>query len=139
MCETCCFHAIFQLHFHNGLFQVRIKALPKPDNPFKSGEVLVAAINFNDPVWRMHRRLGHLSFQGMLNLKKVSTGMDVTEQQIKEKLKAICPVCATTRALVRIPRDPAKRKSEELGDLILSMFGAHTPSRVTMSPSISFS
>jgi hypothetical protein len=104
--------------FYNGLFQVRIEPVPKPDNPFESGEALAAAIDFNDPVWRMHRRLGHLSFQGMLNLKKVSTGMNITEQQIKDKLKAICPVCATTRALVRIPRDPAKRKSTELGDLI---------------------
>ena len=101
-----------------GLFQLRIMPLPKPDDPFQSGEVLAAAIDFDDPVWRMHRRLGHLSLQGMLNLKKVSTGMDITEQQIKEKLKAICPVCATTRALVRIPRDPAKRQSEEVGDLI---------------------
>jgi GAG-pre-integrase domain len=104
--------------FHNGLFQVQIKPLPKSNNPFKSREVLTAAIDFNDPVWRMHRRLGHLSFQGMLNLKKVSTGINVTKQQIKDKLKAICPVYAITRALVRIPRDLAKRKSNELGELI---------------------
>ena len=54
----------------------------------------------------------------MLNLKKASTGMEISEQQIKDKLKAICPVCATTRALVKIPRDPASRQSEEVGDLI---------------------
>jgi hypothetical protein len=101
-----------------GLFRLNIKPLPKSDNPFESGEVIAAAIDFDDPVWRMHRRLGHLSFQGMLSLKKVSTGMNVTEEQIKAKLKAVCPVCATTRALVKIPRDPAKRYSEEVGDLM---------------------
>ena len=102
----------------SGLFHLSIKPLPKPNNPFESGEVIAAAIDFDDPVWRMHRRLGHLSFQGMLNLKKVSTGMNVTEEQIKAKLKAVCPVCATTRALVKIPRDPAKRQSNAVGDLI---------------------
>jgi len=102
----------------SGLFHLSIKAFPKPNNPFESGEVIAAAIDFDDPVWRMHRRLGHLSFQSMLNLKKVSTGMNITEEQIKAKLKAVCPVCATTRALVRIPRDPAKRQSNEIGDLI---------------------
>jgi hypothetical protein len=101
-----------------GLFRVHIMPLSGEVSLFESSEVIAAAINFDDPVWRMHRRLGHLSFQGMLNLKKVSTGMDVTEQQIKDKLKAVCPVCATTRALVRIPRDPASRQSEEVGDLV---------------------
>jgi hypothetical protein len=101
-----------------GLFHLHVKPLPNPNNPFQSGEVIAAAIDFDDPVWRMHRRLGHLSFQGMLNLKKSSTGMNITEQQIKEKLKAVCPVCATTRALVRIPRDPANRHSNEIGDLM---------------------
>jgi hypothetical protein len=65
--------------FHNRLFQVRIEILPKPDNPFESREVLAVAIDFNDPVWRIYRRLGYLSFQGILNLKKVSTGINVTE------------------------------------------------------------
>ena len=44
--------------------------------------------------------------------------MNITERQIKDKLKAVCPVCATTRALVKIPRDPASRRSKEVGDLI---------------------
>ena len=66
----------------------------------------------------MYYRLGHLSFQSMLNLKKVSADIDITKQQTKKKLKAVCPICATTRTLVRIPRDLAKRKSEEVGNLI---------------------
>lgn len=39
----------------------------------------------------------------------------ITKKQIKAKLKAMCPICATTRALVKIPRDPAKRHAQEPG------------------------
>ncbi|KAH9211962.1 hypothetical protein DL95DRAFT_464356 [Leptodontidium sp. 2 PMI_412] len=49
---------------------------------------------------------------------RFSTGMNITEQQIKDEPKAICPVFATTRARVRIPRDLAKRQSEAVSDLI---------------------
>ena len=104
--------------FSNGLYHMKIEQLPKPDDPFESGEVIAATVDFDDPVWRMHRRLGHLSLQNMLNPKKFSTGIDVTEKQIKAKLKTKCPVCATTRTLVRIPRDPATRQSNAAGDLI---------------------
>jgi hypothetical protein len=47
--------------------------------------------------------------QNILNLQKFNDGIGLTEKQIKTKLKAICPVCATTRALIKIPRDPTKR------------------------------
>jgi hypothetical protein len=63
-----------------GLFYPNIEPLSVSDNPFQSGEVIAAVIDFDDPVWRMHRRLGHLSFQSILNLKKISTGMNITEQ-----------------------------------------------------------
>lgn len=79
------------------------------DDSFKTREVVAAVMDFDDPVWKMHRRLGHLSMQNMLNLQKFSDGMGFTEKQIKTKLKAICPVCATTRALVRIPRNATPR------------------------------
>ena len=54
----------------------------------------------------------------MLSLSKYSDGMGLTDKQIKAKLKAICPVCTTTRALVRIPHDPAKRHAQEPGQLM---------------------
>lgn len=57
-------------------------------------EAIAAAVDFDDPVQRMHRRLGHLSFQGMLNLRSVSTGMNIVDQQTMDKLKTVCPVCA---------------------------------------------
>jgi len=70
-------------------------------------------VDFDDPVWKMHRRFEYLSMQNMLNFQKFSDGMGLTEKQIKAKFKAICPVCVTTRALVRIPRDPTKRHATE--------------------------
>lgn len=54
----------------------------------------------------------------MLKLLDSSTGLDLTATQIRSKLKAICPVCAVTRALVKIPRDPAKRHAQEPGQMV---------------------
>lgn len=79
---------------------------------------LPTVLNPNDPVWMWHRRLGHLSLQNMRNLLKLSDGINVTDKQIQAKLKMICPICATTRALVKIPRDPAKRHAQNPGQLM---------------------
>lgn len=65
-----------------------------------------------------HRRLGHLGVENMRRLLKVSEGINLTNQQVREKLGTICPVCATTRAIVKIPRDPATRRYKKPGDLI---------------------
>ncbi|KFZ24291.1 hypothetical protein V502_01231 [Pseudogymnoascus sp. VKM F-4520 (FW-2644)] len=108
-------HKIGHATFENGLYHLNAEnAL----SPFESGEVVAATVNFDDPVWRWHRRLGHLGFQNMLNLLDSSTGMEVTAAQIRAKLKAVCPVCAVTRALVKIPRDPAKRRTQEPGQMV---------------------
>ena len=40
-------------------------------------------VNFDDPVWKWHRRLGHLGFQNMLKLLDSSTGMEITAAQIR--------------------------------------------------------
>lgn len=108
-------HKIGHATFENGLYHLNVE---KAYNPFESGEVVAATVNFDDPVWRWHRRLGHLGFQNMLNLLNYSTGMEVTPGQIKAKLKAVCPVCAITRALVKIPRDPAKRHAQQPGQMV---------------------
>lgn len=79
---------------------------------------MAANINWDDPVWKWHRRLGHMSFQNMKKLLKSCEGLELTSKQIQAKLKAICPVCATTRAQNRIPRDPARRQTTEPGQLI---------------------
>lgn len=79
---------------------------------------IAAVVNFEDKLWTWHRRLGHLSWQSMRNLLRISDGIDLTDEQVKAGMNMVCPVCATTKALVRIPRDPARRRSENLGDLM---------------------
>ena len=79
---------------------------------------VVASIDFSDPVWKWHRRLGHLGLENLRRLLKVSEGMNITDKQVRDKLGAVCPVCATTRAIVRIPRDPATRRYKNAGELL---------------------
>jgi hypothetical protein len=80
---------------------------------------LAANIDFSDKVWTWPRRLGHFSLENMRRPLKVSTGMDeITDKQIQAKLGAVCPICATTRTLTKIPRESAKRRFERLGELI---------------------
>jgi len=103
----------------NGLYPLHVIKLPRRDDTtFDPNAITIAAINFDDLVWKIYRRLGHLSFQNMLNLSKYSEGMGLTEKQIKTKFKTVCPIYATSRALVRIPRDLAKRHAQEPGELI---------------------
>ena len=96
----------------NGLYHLQlIHAGPQTDS-------FVANVDFDDPVWKEHRRLGHLSLQRMLTLCSQSVGMNVTKGQIQAKVGQICPICATTRAIVRIPRDPARVRYDEKGQLL---------------------
>lgn len=74
--------------------------------------------DLEDEVWLWHRRLGHLSLTRMQKLLKISTGIDLTQEQIKAKLGAVCPSCATSRAIVKIPREPATRRATEIGELM---------------------
>ena len=77
-------HEIGHALFENGLYHLDAgEAL----NPFKSGEVVAATVNFDDPVWKWHRRLGHLGFQNMLNLLDSSMGMEITAAQTKDNLR----------------------------------------------------
>ncbi|KAI3273618.1 hypothetical protein DTO003C3_10326 [Penicillium roqueforti] len=108
-------HMIGHAIFGNGLYHLDATQLPSDD---MTGGVIAAIVDFDDPVWKWHRRLGHLGFQNMLSLLRSSTGMEITEKQIKAKLKAVCPVCATTRALVKVPRDPASRHAQQPGAMV---------------------
>ncbi|KAJ5222193.1 uncharacterized protein N7469_008433 [Penicillium citrinum] len=81
-------HAIFD----NGLYHLKATKVSSQDIP---DNLIAATIDFDDPVWIWHRRLGHLGFQNMLMLLNSSTGMEITEKQIKAKLKAVCPVVPT--------------------------------------------
>ena len=79
---------------------------------------IVATIDFREKVWKWHRRLGHLGLENLRRLLKVSEGMDITDKEIRNKLGAVCPVCATSRAVYTIPRDPATRRYKNAGELI---------------------
>jgi hypothetical protein len=79
---------------------------------------VVSLLDYDDPVWKWHRRMGHLSVQSLRDLLKVSNGIDLTDKQLQAKLGTICPVCATTRAVNRIPRDPATRRATNPGEMM---------------------
>jgi hypothetical protein len=104
----------------NGLFKVEAQTPPLVLSVGSDyiEEQMAATIDFDDPVWKWHRRLGHLGLESMRKLLKSSEGMELTDKQLLEKVKAICPVCATTRALVRIPRSPARRRFRNMGELV---------------------
>ncbi|SMQ56478.1 unnamed protein product [Zymoseptoria tritici ST99CH_3D7] len=80
--------------------------------------LIVAEIDFSDPVLVWHRKLGHLGFANLRKLIQQSTGIDLTDAQVKAKLDFICPVCASTKAVNRIPRDPATRRMKKAGDMM---------------------
>lgn len=69
-------------------------------------------------MWEWHRRLGHIGFDNLIKLLKVAEGLDITEKQIKARIGIICPVCATSKALNRVPRDPATRRSRIPGEVM---------------------
>lgn len=83
-------------------------------------------INYSYPVWISYRRYGHLSWREIYKLEKNSIGIGVTTAQIKAMYRAICPVCAITKATINIPRAPATRDFSKPGDLmIIDMWGPY--------------
>ncbi|KFY80857.1 hypothetical protein V499_00312 [Pseudogymnoascus sp. VKM F-103] len=102
----------------NGLYFVDCSWRSPEDTYNTQHQTTANLVEFDDPVWKWHRRLGHLGIQNMRTLLKRSQGMDLTDKQLKDKLGQICPICATSKALVTIPREPARRRSTEPGKLI---------------------
>ena len=98
-----------------GLYHVKLHSSMPQD---WVGVPFVANVDFTDIVWKEHRRLGHLSLQRMLQLCAHSVGMKVSQEQVRAKLGQICPICATTKAIVRIPKDPARVRHQEKGELV---------------------
>lgn len=78
----------------------------------------MSLLDYDDPVWKWHRRKGQLSVQSLRDLLKVSNGIDLTDKQLQAKLGTICPVCATTTAVNRIPKDLATRRAANPGDIM---------------------
>ena len=93
--------------------------LYREENPTKPKmEDLALNIDFKDPVWSWHSRLGHLSIEVMRHLPNNVDGLNLTKAQINAKRGAICPICAITKATVRIPRDPARRRATRPGEIM---------------------
>lgn len=79
---------------------------------------VVSMLDYDNPVWKWHRRMGHLSIQSLRDLLKVSNGIDLTDKQLQGELGVMCPVCATTKAVNRVPRDPATRRATNPGEMM---------------------
>ncbi|KAM3559037.1 hypothetical protein ARSEF4850_004308 [Beauveria asiatica] len=79
---------------------------------------VVPLLDYDNPVWKWHRRMGHLSIQSLRDLLKVSNGIDLTDKQLQGELGVMCPVCATTKAVNRVPRDPATRRATSPGEMM---------------------
>jgi hypothetical protein len=100
----------------NGLYILNAAPVPKVD---QNNIVIAPAFDSHHPVWHEHRLRGHLSLPNMLHLLKISDGMNVTEAQIKACLKDVCPICWTTRTLNKIPREPARRRFQNPGHMLV--------------------
>ena len=79
---------------------------------------VIATIDFHDFVWKWHRRLEHIEFENLRRLFKINEEMNITDKQIKDKLNAVCSVCATSRAIFVISRDSTTRKYKTSEDLM---------------------
>ena len=103
---------VFSATITNGLFHVPVVNGFSRASP---GAKIAGNVDYSDPVWAWHCRLGHPNIETMRKLLANSIGMNITDAQLKAKLKAVCPTCATTKAIVKIPRDPARRQFDEPG------------------------
>lgn len=110
-----CYEGVYILQIQDTLTQAVVEEVSN-ETP---GELITApAVNFDHPVWLWHRRLGHISLPAMRKLLKCSTGINLTDKQILTMIRQVCPICATTRALIHIPRDPATRHAHTVGETI---------------------
>lgn len=75
-------------------------------------------IDYNHLVWLWHRRLGHIGLDNLVRLLTLGEGIDVSEKQIRAKLAVICPIYATTKAVNRVPKDPATCRWKRVGEMI---------------------
>ena len=108
--------AIGAAYNREGLYHIRLSTTA--DSGANDSAKLAMIIDFKNKVWQWHFRLGHPSWEYMLKLVKNADGFDVTAKQIKAMRGAICPVCQTTKATYRIPREPARRRATRPGEAI---------------------
>jgi len=53
-----------------------------------------------------------------MKLLKVADSINLTKKQIKAKAGIIYPICATTKAVNRILREPIRRRAKRIGKLV---------------------
>ena len=119
MCGNCDKEAIMLLHPRGrqvghakaakGLYHIQLAKVP---DDRRDTQPVAAVIDLDDEVRTRHHKLGHLSLLSM------TTGISLADAQIKAELGAICPICATSRAVTTIPRALATRPCDNLGKLI---------------------
>lgn len=98
----------------NRLYHVQVEHHSLHDDAAFAG-----LVDLNNPVIEWHRKLGHIGMGTLLQMCSVVKGMEgISEKQIRAYLKWICPVCATTKALVRIPKEPSRREVTQQGVMI---------------------
>lgn len=117
-------YIIGKANLNGGLYHLQLASAVVPRLSQEIPDV--ANVDFTDPVWKEHRCLGHPSLRRMLQLYIQSVGMNVTKGQIQAKLAQVCPICATTKAIVRLPRDPARLRHNGKGKLVhLDIWGPY--------------
>ena len=104
-----------KIKFSNELYQLRFVQ----DNISFSNSLVATITNFDDIVWLWHRRLNHMSWKNMKKLFKQSIDMNFIDKQIRVKLKIICFICVTTKALNKISRNFARRRYKNIDDFVV--------------------
>jgi len=117
---------------HDGLYHIKLADVT--ENALPHTDKLAMIVDFKDKVWQWHFRLGHPSWEYMVWMVDRSEGMNITAKQIKGKYGAVCPVCATTKATLKIPREPARRRASRLGErLHIDIWGRYPVTGVNNS------
>ena len=62
------------------LYYLKLASTPAPSETKPFTVRFAALIDFNDPVWSLHRRLGYLSIESIRKLRKQSTGIELTDK-----------------------------------------------------------
>ncbi|XP_025266851.1 uncharacterized protein LOC105249334 [Camponotus floridanus] len=96
----------------NGLYEIELYT-----NKRESEEKSYAAYRLDSiKIW--HKKLGHLSFNGMKILKEISKGMDFIAKDLKE-VEATCEICLKAKQ-TRVPFEKSETKTKRPLELVHS-------------------
>lgn len=60
----------------------------------------------------------HLSIKKLKKLIKMNNSINVTDKQLKVKLKVVCLICTTIKLIIKISRNSATQRFQKLKKLI---------------------